>query len=95
MSIEWFSDLVISIFGIGAGLAIIVIAVLAFLMYRRIKPILDSVRTAARSVENVATTVETEVARPLAQVAALFQGVRQAINMVSRFTGRKEGDKDE
>ncbi|MFH1646695.1 MAG: hypothetical protein ABID71_03250 [Chloroflexota bacterium] len=95
MSIEWFRDLVMSVFGIGAGLAVIFIAVLMFLLYRRVKPILDSVRTAARSVENVATTVETEVARPLAQVAALVHGVRQAINMVSRFTGRKEEDKDE
>jgi len=45
-------------------------------------------------VENISSTVEEEVARPLAQVAAFGQGVRQAVNLVGQFK-KKEADTDE
>ena len=95
MSIEWFSDLVISIFGLVATVVIIVLAVLAILCYRRLRPILDSIKAATRTVENLSNTVESEVARPLAQVAAFVQGIRQAVGLVSHFTRRKGEDEDE
>ncbi len=95
MSIEWFRDLVVCIFGLGATVVVLFLAVLAFLLYRRLRPILDSVKATTKTVENLSSTVETEVARPLAQVAAFVQGIRQAINMVSRFTKKKGEDTDE
>ena len=94
MCIEWFRDLVISIFGLGAAVAVIFLAVLAFMVYRRLRPVLDSLEAAAKTVENVTSCVEVEVARPLAQVAAFVQGLRQAVDLVSRFTKRKGEDKD-
>ena len=92
MSIEWFRDLVVCIFGLGTIVAIIFIAVLAFLLYRRLVPVLDSLRATTRTVENLSSCVETEVARPLAQVVAFIQGIRQAVSLVSRFTKKKEED---
>jgi hypothetical protein len=94
VSIEWFRDLVICIFGLGATVAIISLVVLAFMVYHRIKPIVKSVKATTKTVENISTTVEVEVARPLAQVAAFVQGIRQAVNLVGQFR-KKEADKDE
>jgi Na+-transporting methylmalonyl-CoA/oxaloacetate decarboxylase gamma subunit len=95
VSIEWFRDLVICIFGLGATVVILALVTLAFMMYFRIKPIVDSVKATSKTVENISSTVEVEVARPLAQVAAFVQGLRQAMNLVGHFTKKKEADCDE
>ena len=91
MSIEWLRDLVICIFCLGATVVIIFIGILVFLFYRRLKPILDSVKATTKTVENISSCVEEEVAGPLVQVAAFVQGVRQVIGLVSRFSRGKEG----
>jgi len=95
VSIEWFRDLVLCIFGLGATIAVIFIAVVVFLLYRRLKPVLDSLKATTKTVENLSSCVEVEVAKPLAQVAAFVQGIRQAVSLVSRFTKRKEEDRNE
>ena len=92
MSIEWFRDLVLCIFGLGTTAAIIFIAVLVFLMYRRLKPVMDSLQSTAKTVESISSCVEVEVTRPLAQVASFVQGVRQAVSLVTGFVKRKEED---
>lgn len=90
MSIEWFRDLVVCIFGLGVTIAVIFMAVLAFLFYKRVRPILDSLEATSKNVENLSSSVEAEVARPLAQVVAFVQGIRQAVGLVRQFTKRKE-----
>jgi len=95
VSIEWFRDLVLCIFGLGVTAVAIFLAVLAFLLYRRLSPVLDSLKATTRTVENLSSCVEVEVARPLAQVAAFVQGIRQAVSLVSRFAKRKEEDRNE
>lgn len=90
MSIEWFRDLVVCIFGLGTLVAVIFIAVLAFLIYRRLRPVLESLKNVARTVEHLSSYAEEEVARPLAQVIAFIQGIRQAVGLVRHFTKRKE-----
>ena len=95
MNIEWFRDLVVCIFGLGVTVVVIFLAVLAFILYRRLKPVMDSLKATTKTVENLSSCVEVEVARPLAQVAAFIQGIRQAVSLVGRFTKRKEDDRDE
>jgi hypothetical protein len=95
VSIEWFRDLVVCIFGLGTVIAVIFIAVLVFLLYRQIMPILDSLKATTKTVETLSSCVEVEVAKPLAQVAAFVQGIRQAVDLVGRFTKKKEEDSDE
>ncbi len=92
MDIVWFRDLVICIFGLGAAIAVIILAVLAIILYVKIQPIIKSVKTTTRTVENISSCVEEEVVKPLAQVAAFVQGIRQAAGMFSRFTKKKEED---
>lgn len=94
MSIEWFRDLVISIFAVGATLVTIFIGVLAFLLYRKLRPILNSLRATTQTMENITSCVQEEVSRPLAQLAAIIQGISQVVGFFTRFSRRKEGEKN-
>ena len=95
MSIEWFRDLAIIILGLGATAAIIFIGVLVFLLYRKLRPILNSVKATTKTVENISSSVEEEVSRPLAQLAAFIQGISQVVSLVSKFSRRKGGEKND
>jgi hypothetical protein len=94
VSIEWFRDLVISIFAVGATLVTIFIGVLAFLLYRKLRPILNSLRATTQTMENITSCVQEEVSRPLAQLAAIIQGISQVVGFFTRFSRRKEGEKN-
>ena len=92
MSIEFFRDLVICIFGLSATVAVVILVVLAFLLYSRLKPLLDSMKQTARTVARVSSAVENELAGPLAQIISFVQGIRQAVGFVNRFIKREEDD---
>lgn len=94
MSIELFRDLALLVFGLGATVAIIGMAVLVLLLYIKLSPILDSIRANARTMEKISYCVEEEIAKPLAQLAALIQGIRQAASLVNRFSRSKGGSND-
>ena len=89
MSIEWFRDLAIVILGLGVTIVVISLGILAWLLYRKLKPILDSVKATTRTVEKFSATVEEEIYQPLAQVATFIHGIRKAVNLTSRFTKRR------
>jgi len=91
MDIAWFRDLIIVIFGIGATAAVIIMVVLAFILYFRITPILNSIKATTRTIERVTTSVEEEVAKPVAQIVAFVNGIRNAMGLVKKFTRKEEG----
>ena len=76
MDIGWFRDLAIVILAVVATGVLIVFAVLAFSLYRRIRTILDSGKSVARTAQ---------------QIATLVQGIRQGIDSVSKLFKRKGG----
>ena len=90
MSIEWFRDLVLCIFGLSSTVVVLLIGVLVFICWLRVRPIIDSLKTTTRTVENLTSTVEEQVAEPLAKVAAFVQGIRQAFSLVGGFRKNKE-----
>ena len=92
MDIEWFRDLVICIFGLGAAIAVIILAVLACILFAKIQPILKSVKKTTKTVENISDCVEEEVVKPLSQLAAFIQGIRGAVSMFGKFGRNKEED---
>ncbi len=89
MSIDWFRDLAIVVLGFGVTIVAVFIGIIALMLYLKLKPILDTAKSTARRVENISATVEEEVSRPLAQLAAFIQGVRQAASLFSGFVKRK------
>ena len=90
MSIEWFRDLVLCIFGLSVTVVLLFLAVLAFICFQRVQPIIASLKKTTRVVEDITTSVEEQVVGPLAKVAAFIQGIKQAVNLVSGFRKNKE-----
>lgn len=95
MGIDWFRDLAISIFGLVAAGVLIFITVLFFSLYRRIKVILDSVKTTSKTIQGLSSYVGDEVVKPVIELAAIIQGVRQGIDTVSRLFKKKEGGRND
>jgi hypothetical protein len=94
MGIEWFRDLAISLSGLILIGVLIFIAVLAYLLYRRISSILDSMKIVSKNVQGISSFVTDEVAKPLIQVVAFVQGIRQGINAIGKLFKRKKGEGD-
>ena len=92
MTIEWFRDLVIVVFGIAATVLAIILAVVAILLYKKAKPILKSARNTARTASDISDIVREMVAPPLSRMAAVLQGLSQVFRTFSRFTKKKEGN---
>lgn len=90
MDIAWFRDLIIVIFGICAILAVIILTVLALVLYFRIRPVIDSVKKVTKTVERVTASIEEGVAGPVARIIAFIQGIRSAMGLVKKFTGKEE-----
>lgn len=85
MGIEWFRDLAIIILGLGVTVSAVLIAIMAWMLYRKLRPILDSVQTTTKTLENFSVTVGEGVCRPLGQVVGFIQGVRNAVKFAGRF----------
>ena len=90
MDIEWFRDLVICISGLVITVVVIFVAVLLYLLYNRARSVLDSIETTSATVHEIATSVRDEVVKPIVQLTALFRGVCQGVDLVSRFFKKEE-----
>ncbi|MFC1934147.1 hypothetical protein ACFLWC_06550 [Chloroflexota bacterium] len=95
MGIDWFRDLVISVFGVVAIGVFIFIAVLSYSVYRRIKPILESIKKSAKTIQTISSYAGDEVAKPLIQAVAMIQGVRQGIDAIAKIFQKKRGGSDD
>ena len=91
MDIGWFRDLAIVILAVVATGVLVVITVLAFSLYRRIRSILNSGKSVAKTVQQISSYAGEEVVKPVIQVAALVQGIRRGIDSVSKLFKRKGG----
>ena len=85
MGIDWFRDLIICIFGLVATGVLIFIAVLSFSLYRRTRVILDSVKATSKTLQGISSYVGDEVVKPVIEIAALIQGIRQGVGTISKF----------
>jgi len=90
VGIDWFRDLVLCVFGLVATGVFIFIAVLLFLLYRRVRAILDSVKATSRTIQDVTSYVGDEVVKPVIEVAAIIQGIRQGIDTIGKFFKKGE-----
>jgi len=90
MDIGWFRDLVICIFGLVTTIVVIFIGVLAYLLFSKIKPVLNSMRATSATLQEITSTVKDEVVKPVVQFATLIRGITQGIELVSRFFKREE-----
>ena len=93
MDIGWYRDLVICIFGLATTIVVIFIAVLAYLLFRKVKPILESVQATTATVREVTSTIKEELVKPVLQISTLIRGITQGIELVSKIfkKGEQEG----
>ena len=94
MSIIWWRDLVICICGLVATGLLVFIAVLCYSLYRRIRSILDSIKATSKTIEGISSYVGDEAVKPVIQVVAFIQGIRQGIDAISELFRKKKGGRD-
>lgn len=90
MTIGWFRDLVIIIFGLVAAGVLIAFAVMGIAIFRRLRVILDSLKVTSANIEEISTFARSQVTRPLARLAAIVAGISKGIETVSGFLKKKE-----
>ncbi len=94
MTIEWLRDLVIIINGFLALVLLILIIVVILLVYRKLAPILDSLKGILHTVKEVIIDV-AEVSRPVFMAASFIRAGRMAFGKVFKKKAKsaeKKGD---
>jgi hypothetical protein len=90
MDIGWFRDLVICISGLVITAVVIFIAVLAYLLYSRMRPVLDSMKATSATLQEITATVKDEVVKPAVQFVTLIRGIVQGIELASKLFKKEE-----
>lgn len=95
MDIGWFRDLVICIAGLVITGMVILIGVLSYLLYNRLRAVLNSVEATSATIHEISSAVRDEVVKPVVQLTSLIRGISQGVDMVSRFFKKEqEGGRD-
>ena len=94
MEIEWFRDLVISIWGLTAIVVFVFIAVLCYLTYRKINPILESLKATSKTIQGISTYASDKIAKPLIEMTAVIQGIIHGIDAFTKHSKKEGGEKD-
>ena len=90
MDLSWWRDLVIVIWGLITTSAVICICVLAFLLYRKLVPLVEDADIVISKVGDVVDYTKEEVISPVMHFAAAAQGIVQAIILVTDIFKKKE-----
>jgi len=87
-------DIILIIWGLVATVAIVFIAVIIFLFYRKTISLLDSTDLMVAKVSDIVDYVNKEVVRPVSRFGTMIQGIIQGISIFSSIFKKKE-DQDE
>ncbi|MBI4295774.1 MAG: hypothetical protein HY667_01510 [Chloroflexi bacterium] len=93
MSIEWFRDLSVIIFSWVTTIVLILGAVLAYRLCRRIDSILDSLKVTTARFEEMSGIVREELDKIL-QLAVIIRAFSKGVETVREFF-KKGGTKDD
>ena len=85
MTIEWFRDLVIIIYGLVGAVFLIALGIMAFSLYRRLKAILDSLKVTSSNIQEISTVAKEQIVRPIIQVGSVFQAITKWIEVISGY----------
>ena len=93
MSIEWFRDLVICIFGVMATVAIILITILVVSLYRKSRNVLQSVEATSNNIQEITSSLRKKFSSPIAGMGAFIQGIYKGIEAIDKIFGKRKGGK--
>jgi hypothetical protein len=91
MDIAWFRDLVICVWGLVATLLMIFIAILVFLLYRKVQVVIKSVEMTSSTISRITSTLEDDIISPIVKLVPLAQGIRLGADFISRLFKRNAG----
>ena len=95
MNIAWFRDLSVIVLAIGVVTMVIILGVIALKLYRRVRPIIDSVKTTAANVQEISAFVKEAVVKPIICMATIIQGIRQGIEGFTNMFKKEKKEKGE
>jgi len=88
MTLAELRDLFIVIFAIvGIGAAVFV-SLMAFMLYRKLRDILESGRAITGDIRSITSSVSQDLVKPLASISGIVQGVAKVLEFL--FERRKE-----
>ena len=90
MTIEIFSDWVLSIQGVIFIVLMLVMTVLALVIFRKVKKVLDAVDKVTGRVESASSSVSEDFLRPVLQIVTLVQGIRSVREAFKKKQGGKK-----
>ena len=91
MTLAELRDLFIVIFAVvGIGAAVFV-SLMAFVLYRKLRDILDSGRAITGDIRSITSSVSQDLVKPLASISGIVQGVAKVLEFLFE---RKKEDKD-
>ena len=76
MNIEIVRDLILSVQGVVFIVLMLVMTVLALVLFRKAKKVLDTVDTVTGRVQQASSSVNEEVVKTVLQVVTIVQGAR-------------------
>ncbi len=94
MDISWWRDLVIVIWGVVATVAVVIVAIVMFLLYRKISTIMDSMDYVLAKTSGIIDYAEQEVLKPVIQLGTIVQGFVSSAGFFANLFKRKE-ERDE
>ena len=95
MDLAGWRDMVIVIWGLIATVAIIFIAVIVYLFYRRTMTLLESANGVVDQVGEIIDYADKELIRPISQFGTLIQGLIEGISLFSKVFKKKKEEDDE
>ncbi|MDY6918343.1 MAG: hypothetical protein SVP26_10450 [Chloroflexota bacterium] len=90
MSLAELRDLFIVIFSISGIVAIVFLMVITFLVYRKVRIVLDSWAATVANVRDISSLISENIAKPLANIIGAVQGISRFFEFLSRPVKRRE-----
>jgi predicted PurR-regulated permease PerM len=94
MSIEWFRDLIIVIYGFLGIIVLIFVIIIASLIYKKTRTVLNSIQATTNEVKQIIDTIKIEFVDPIVQAMAVVQGIKQGISTISKLFRKDQGGKN-
>ncbi len=94
MTIEWFRDLTIILYGLVGAVFLVAAGLMAFALFRRLTVILDSLKVTSSNIEEISTIAKQQIVKPIMQVGSVFQGITRWIEMISGYFNKTKKEVD-
>jgi hypothetical protein len=90
VTIEWLRDLTIIIYGLVGAIFLVIVGIMAFALFSRLKVILDSLKVTSSNIQEISTVAREQMVRPIMQVGSVFQSITRWIEMISGYSKKSK-----